>query len=174
MSDPVCPLIRALYGHPSAGAYWEQHAEKHLVAQGFIPIREWKSCFIHPHLKTFLIIYVDDFKISGTEENVDESFRLITTPSPGNDTIPLQLDEIEPSGRYLGCQHITSTKESTWHGETLKQETEQQSNRKRKVNVVQHDMREFFGDAVQNYCDLASIKRKDLPAQYTLLAPSQD
>ena len=36
--DPVCPMIYALYGHPDAGGYWEQHCDKHLWKQGFEPI----------------------------------------------------------------------------------------------------------------------------------------
>ena len=27
--DPVCLLLRALYGHPDAGTYWERHAEEY-------------------------------------------------------------------------------------------------------------------------------------------------
>ena len=27
MWDPVVPLIRALYGHPDAGGYWERHCD---------------------------------------------------------------------------------------------------------------------------------------------------
>ena len=35
MRDPVCPLLLALYGHPGAGGYWEQHCESHLLSCGF-------------------------------------------------------------------------------------------------------------------------------------------
>ena len=31
MKDPVCPLLLALYGHPDAGGYWEEHCEKHVL-----------------------------------------------------------------------------------------------------------------------------------------------
>ena len=33
--NPVCRLTRAVYGHPDAGGYWEQHCESHLKQQGF-------------------------------------------------------------------------------------------------------------------------------------------
>ena len=59
-TDPVCLLHRALYGHPDAGTYWEQHAEEHLGKVGFVPIQDWKSCFRHPRLNLMLIVYVDD------------------------------------------------------------------------------------------------------------------
>ena len=56
--DPVCLLLRALYGHPDAGTYWEQHAEEHLSAVGFLPIMDWKSSFRHPILNLMLIVCV--------------------------------------------------------------------------------------------------------------------
>eukprot|EP00975_Prorocentrum_lima_P020296 4270803-Prorocentrum_lima.AAC.1 len=45
---PVCPLRLALYGHPDSGGYWERHCETHLKSQGFKPIPDWRSCFVHP------------------------------------------------------------------------------------------------------------------------------
>ncbi len=36
---PVVPLRLALYGHPDAGGYWEQHCEAHLSKVGFVPSR---------------------------------------------------------------------------------------------------------------------------------------
>jgi hypothetical protein len=29
MKRPVCPLVKALSGHPDAGSYWEQHCDNH-------------------------------------------------------------------------------------------------------------------------------------------------
>ena len=40
MSDPVCKLTRALYGHPDSGGYWEQHCEEALTQVGFELITE--------------------------------------------------------------------------------------------------------------------------------------
>ena len=62
---PTCKLVNALYGHPESGGHWEQHCERHVMAQGFEPIPEWQSCYYHPELKLFLVVYVDDFKMSG-------------------------------------------------------------------------------------------------------------
>ena len=33
--NPVVRLLQALYGHPDAGGFWEQHLTKHLLAVGF-------------------------------------------------------------------------------------------------------------------------------------------
>ena len=72
-TDPVCPLRLALYGHPDSGGFWEQHCEKHLLEQGFEKIRPWRSCYFHPKLKQFLIVYVDDFKMSGPADTQAEA-----------------------------------------------------------------------------------------------------
>ena len=68
--DPVCPLILALYGHPDAGGYWEKHCDTHLCECGFKPIPNWRSCYFHPELKLFLIVYVYDFKMAGPATNM--------------------------------------------------------------------------------------------------------
>ena len=38
---------------------------------GFAPIGPgWPSCYFHPQHKLFLVIYVDDFKLSGPEDKI--------------------------------------------------------------------------------------------------------
>ena len=75
--DPVCPLLRALYGHPDSGGYWEKHCEKHLLNVGFEPIQDWRSCFFHPGLKMFLVVYVDDFKMAGKATYMKRAWGLV-------------------------------------------------------------------------------------------------
>ena len=42
----VCRLLKALYGHPDSGTYWERKCEAHVKAVGFVPIGpEWPSCY---------------------------------------------------------------------------------------------------------------------------------
>ena len=97
-TDPVCRLKKALYGHPDAGTYWEQHAEKHLKSVGFLPVTDWRSCFVHPGLKLYLIVYVDDFKMAGPTQNLPEGWKLIRKG--------IETGDPEPVNRYLGCEHI--------------------------------------------------------------------
>ena len=78
-TDPVCPLRLALYGHPDAGGYWEKHCEKHIISIGFQTIKDWRSVYWHPDLKTLLIVYVDDFKMSGPKSSVAKAW-LIPAP----------------------------------------------------------------------------------------------
>jgi hypothetical protein len=78
MRRPVCPLEKALCGHPDAGGYWEQHCDNHLRDCGFNPVavgdRAWCSCFFSPTLTCYMIVYVDDFKIAGPKDNVEKAW----------------------------------------------------------------------------------------------------
>jgi hypothetical protein len=112
---PVCPLERALYGHPDAGGYWEQHCDTNLRDVGFGPIskedRAWRSCYFSSSLNCYLIVYVDDFKLAGPPEGVKEGWRLIRGDNPKTQARGLILDDPTPAGepaRFLGCNRICS------------------------------------------------------------------
>ena len=96
--DPVCRLKKALYGHPDADTYWELHAEKHLRSVGFKSVPDWRSCFVHPILKLYLIVYVDDFKLAGPNDNLKEGWELIRKG--------IQTCDPEDVSRFLGCEHV--------------------------------------------------------------------
>ena len=91
-------LIHALYGHPEAGAYWERHCEKKLLEEGFELVDNWPSCYWHPRLRLFLIVYVDDFKMAGPRESLAEGWRLVRKN--------ISTDDPTPFGRFLGCEHV--------------------------------------------------------------------
>ena len=38
MKRPVCRLLRALYGHPDSGTYWEEHCDTQVLQAGFEPV----------------------------------------------------------------------------------------------------------------------------------------
>jgi hypothetical protein len=77
MRHPVCPLVLALYGHPDSGGYWERHCDAHLKKNGFESISQRPSCYHHPVFKTFLVVYVDDFLMSGPDEGRKRSWERI-------------------------------------------------------------------------------------------------
>ena len=116
MHAPVCPLRLALYGHPDSGGFWEQVCDSHLTTPenqpskliaatkkqvmgcGFVPMaEEWPSCYWHPKLRLFLVVYVDDFKLSGPTVNMDRGWELIRGGIDVEDPHPLDV--------YLGCAH---------------------------------------------------------------------
>ena len=95
--DPVVPLVKALYGHPDAGGYWERHCNAHLAKCGFEPIENWPSMFWAPKLQLLLMVYVDDFKMSGPKASMAEGWKRISAG--------LDIDEPGPVDRCLGCHH---------------------------------------------------------------------
>ncbi len=50
-SGPGWLLVKALYGHPDAGTFWQKHCETRLKNVGFTPVPEWPSVFMHRRLK---------------------------------------------------------------------------------------------------------------------------
>ena len=97
---PVVLLRIALYGHPDSGGLWEQYCEAMLKLVGFImPDPEgWPSVFFHPELKLLLVVYVDDFKMSGPKENMSKGWSLIASK--------IDMDTPGEVNRYLGCDHV--------------------------------------------------------------------
>jgi len=77
---PVVRLLRALYGHPDAGAFWEEHCDTAVRGVGFDPIPNWPSCYFNKTLKLFLVVYVDDFKMSGPRKKHEEGMGLDPIP----------------------------------------------------------------------------------------------
>ena len=95
MQDPVIKVRKALYGHPDSPGLWERHLEAGLSKVGFEPIAEnWPSVFYHKHLKLFLMVYVDDFKLAGPKDNLAQGWDLISSASGAN----IKLDAPSPMG----------------------------------------------------------------------------
>ena len=63
MEDPVVPLVRNLYGHPSARQLSEEQFEKILLKHGWEKNPNWECLFVHREKGLFLSVYVDDIKI---------------------------------------------------------------------------------------------------------------
>ena len=92
-------LVLALYGHPDAGGFWAQHCEKALRAVGFEQCPNWKSVFRHAKLNRMLVVYVDDFKLSGPKANLAKGWQLIRSK--------INMEDAAPIKRYLGFEHVT-------------------------------------------------------------------
>ena len=103
--DPVCPLEKALYGHPESGYYWEEHCDEKLRLEGFQPIDEWPGTYYHPKHKAFLVVYVDDFKLAAPahlpgskRDNIADVWALIQKH--------VEMDPPTGPGTFPGCKHI--------------------------------------------------------------------
>ena len=132
MKDPVCPLILALYGHPDSGGHWEAHCERIVGAVGFVPVsrENWRSVFWHNELKLMLVIYVDDFKLSGCAKNLKRGLELIRKY--------LEVEEEQPANLFLGCTHERSVVKV---GNSS-------------VNVVTYNMEDYLASTVDAYCKM--------------------
>ena len=60
---------------------------------------EWPSCYFHKELRMFMIIYVDDFKMSGPTAIFVGGWKAITDHG-------IRLDEPAELGHFLGCRHV--------------------------------------------------------------------
>jgi len=154
-THPVVPLLLSLYGHPQAGAYWEQHCDEHLRNIGWETIDEndaWRSCYYHPKTKAVLILYVDDFKISAPSEHHDQLWADIQEnfvhPVTGKKTMGIEIDEITAPEKFLGCLHTVGENVSPITG--------------KKCRTMTYDMSEFADSCVKLYCELAKVDRNKL------------
>ena len=77
MEDPVVPLERNLYGHPSAGLLWERQFEKIVLKRGWEKIPNWECLFVHREKGLFLSVYVYDLKLAGKKQNLDPVWKLL-------------------------------------------------------------------------------------------------
>ena len=103
--DPVCRLLRALYGHPRSGDIWGDKLEAELLRLGFRRVDSWPSVFVlHSHgekINIVFVVYVDDLVMVGCK-------RLICIIKELRKTI--NMDEPAALQKYLGCVHeITHT-----------------------------------------------------------------
>ena len=96
MHDPVVKLKKALYGHPDSGTFWEKHCDKKVSEVGFEAVGpEWPSVYLHKPLRLFLVIYVDDFKLAGPQENLARGWGLLRQK--------IRIDAETKLGHYLGA-----------------------------------------------------------------------
>ena len=101
------PLRLALYGHPDAGGYWEQHCHASLLKCGFLPVQDWPSVYWHDTSRVLLLVYVDDFKMAGPPSAVACAWTRIRQELLIGDPCPVTV--------FLGCtqcEHKVSDSEN--------------------------------------------------------------
>ena len=100
---PTVLLLRALYGHPQAGAYWDQHLRKTLIdGMHCVAVDGHPSVFFHETWKLLIVVYVDDILVAGPSSSQDEFWVELRKT--------IELDEVEELSQFLGRGHsITET-----------------------------------------------------------------
>ena len=176
--NPVCPLRKALYGHPDSGTHWEQHCERHLLALGFIAFSDaWKSCYYHPKLLLVLIVYVDDFKMAGPVESLAKGWALIGKK--------VKIDTPTATEKYLGCTHtVGKGKLKQFPNDIIKAKTFRDLfdgapafDPNAPVATMTYDMTGFLNQCVTRYCELGNVKIENIPEATTPFLndePAQD
>ena len=97
--QPCAPLIKSLYGHPLASAYWQNHLSKVLAQElGGFEFEQLPSCFYYPSLRLALWVYVDDLTLSGPRANHSKFWDVLRKVA--------QLEDQEPLSKVLGRGHI--------------------------------------------------------------------
>ena len=136
--DPVVKLNLALYGHPDSVGHWEKHCNAALNKAGFVKVAPWRSTFWHDRLKLLLVVYVDDFKMSGPKTNLSEGWKAIRKG--------IVTDDPKPVNKCLGCQHDVKTINKGGIDTT----------------TVEYNMEDFLKQCVSSYLELAKLKEGDL------------
>ena len=90
--DPVCPLERALYGHPESGAIWEKHLATILEELGWERVAAHPVTWVHKKTKALLAVYVDDLLMTAPPSHEKELWNALEAR--------INFDE-EPSRRGL-------------------------------------------------------------------------
>ena len=178
--DPWVRLNLALYGHPDAGGYLEDHCDQQLRKVGFSPVGDaWPSVYWHQKFKALLCVYVDDSKLAAPTVHQDELWVLIKSVSAMGD----ETDD----GRYLGCDHreFTATAADVTHipdanpsyhprqkerqaakgqrdSATFNQKTDRKYDPFKKIRGNVMYMRGFLDQCLESYCNLTNIQLSDI------------
>lgn len=145
MKMPVV-LMKASYGHPDAGSYWEQKADEQARTVGFKEITDWPSAYYHHELRLMLTEYADDFKLAGPLENIEKGLNLI------KEGVKIGTPEVidQTGASYLGCKQrrfITTDSNGKY------------------MSTMEYDMKEFVQSCIKKYVELAG--RGSEPRHYS-------
>lgn len=142
--QPVVILLRALFGHPDAGTYWEQHCDTAVNSMGFETVESWPPCYFHKEWTLLLSVYVDDFKMSGPETSMAKAW------SKSREHI--EMDDPVPAGLYLGCKHNYKTEKD--------------------VKNINYDMKHYLMTTVEAYQKMCETATGKIAARKTVATAS--
>jgi hypothetical protein len=125
MRTPVVQIKQALYGDPRSGHDWSRHVHKEMTSKGFSCVDGWPSMYIKGNV--LVVVYVDDFTVSGPIEDVDKTCSLLESM--------FTMGKSETLDRLLGCKYVVQ--DVVYEGKAA-----------RKVTL---DMTEFAKQCVERY-----------------------
>ena len=129
--DPLCKLIKAIYGHPDSGNHWAEKIGAELSSLGGKEISGWSAVYVfnpaETHVAVF-VIYVDDLVIYGTNR-VNKIVKKLRKTIKMEDPTSLQ--------KYVGCVHKVIRNEV--HGE--------------EITHITFDMEAYFRSAIEDYVE---------------------
>ena len=124
--DPVCPLQRALYGHPESGAIWEKHLSMILEELGWERVAAHPGTWVHKKTLALLAVYVDDLLMTAPPSHEKGLWKALEERVNFDDE-PAEI------AKFLGAHHQLSKSGSLTTGKV--------------------QMREFLLDAVDRYLE---------------------
>ena len=96
--DPVCPLQRALYGHPESGAIWEKHLSSISEELGWERVAVHPGTWVHKETKSLLAVYVNDLLMTAPPPHEKELWKALEA-RVNFDEMPSEL------AKFLGAHH---------------------------------------------------------------------
>ena len=68
-------MLKALYGHPEAGALWEARLDDIMKNLGWSPIPWNGGTYTHAKTATAMVVYVDDMMLLASPNDTDRLWR---------------------------------------------------------------------------------------------------
>ena len=95
---PHCHLLRAVYGHPDAGAFWEATLTAIMQQQGWTTVPGSGSVFLHQPSHAICVVYVDDMLLLARPKDAGKLWRALESKVHFK-------DPEQPLTRYLGARY---------------------------------------------------------------------
>ena len=172
--EPCCLLILCLYGHTDSGGFWELKSYGDLGDCGWLQVDNRRGVFwkTAPHGIAFLMVYVDDFKMSCHKKDTQSLWSPIRQK--------IRMEEPKRSDRFLGCysrrfvaplsgfKPVLQHKPILWPRKNDKDEKRTSPipwaprDPERLVVGFEYEMSTYFLDVVQRFCDISGIPRHSL------------
>ena len=150
--DPLCKLLRALYGHPDAGNHWADKIAEELKRLDFIVVDGWSSVYVlnmgPSHVACF-VLYVDDLVMFGSAR-VDEIIIKLR--------VNISMDDPGDLKKYLGVFHRIIVKET--QGES--------------ITHITFDMEQYFRSAVEDYIELSGWSLSKVASPFAPRLPKEE